>query len=162
MQNVSAVTAWPDGCKCPVHSGQSSFPFNTSSYASCEHRRAEYHDQHFDPVSLKTYYQVKSDARPHHVLTRPQYDWSTAVPYMVCRSRFKDVVTTSNCRMGWLLKISEQGRRSGAPFPSDPNHSVRKQTLESCCYVDSIPTQFEPVLQHFSERSKNKFGVNRV
>jgi len=38
---------------------------------------------------------------------------------------------------------------STLPVRSRPSSSVKKQTLERCCRAHSVPTQFDPVRQHF-------------
>lgn len=81
---------------------------------------------------------------------------------IACQSRFKYVVTPSNCRPEWSPKLLSIViiQHSGAPFLSNPDHEVHKQTLESCYYIHSIIKQFEPVKQHFPECSENEFGVS--
>ena len=62
--------------------------------------------------------------------------------------------------MGWLTEICEQGRPSGAPFPSHPVHEVHKQTLESCYYA-TTSNPFPNTLSMFGNifQSVVEFGV---
>ena len=54
-------------------------------------------------------------------------------------------------------------------FPFDPVHCIHKTSikftkrlLNSCHNVHSVRTQFDPVPQHFGERTANEFGVNEA
>jgi len=47
-------------------------------------------------------------------------------------------------------------------IPTESNHEVRKQTLQSCCYVHSASIymySLSPFCNFFSERSKNEFDM---
>ena len=112
-------------------------------------------DDHLDPVGVPTDCPVMPDHTTslHDRITRSKYDSSMR---RIRPSSFKYVVTPSNCSPDWM---AANNCWAGSTFwstlyPSDLDHEVRKQTLESCWYTFTLfpYMQFEPVLRHFSER----------
>ena len=84
--------------------------------------------------------------RPHHT----KLVVTTFYPVLENRKTGCGRGRTSNCRTGRILNRLKVLEHPSRPSQSEPVHEVLKQIVNSCYYLHSVRTPFEPVLATFS------------